>query len=192
LSFYIEGNKNRIQSPLKVDEEQQTKEKVCSFNSNTKNMGEKMKIEKATVKQFLKSIICFIAILIVVSSGQAQQGLSQKQDEIYYENQAQIYYERGDIEHAILLLKKALEINPKYANAYNGLGYIYGARKNYDQAIQNFTKAIEYYPTFWDAYLRRGRIYLEIKKDFDKAIADYSKIIELNPQIPIAFFERGC
>ncbi len=67
-------------------------------------------------------------------------------------------------DRAIADFTKAIELDPKYADAYSRRGAAYSNKKDDDRAIADFTKVIELDPKFYFAYINRGGIYL-IKKD---------------------------
>lgn len=75
-------------------------------------------------------------------------------------------------EKSISQYQKALKINPKYAPAYAGLGYVYAQQENYEKAIELFNKAIKYDPQNAEAYLGLGYVHYQLK--------DYVKSIELH------------
>lgn len=81
---------------------------------------------------------------------------------------------------AISQFKKAIEIDPKNAEAYYGLALAYHNKNDDDQTVINYTKSIELRPDYADAYMRRAVIYGE-KSNFDKAISDVDKAIALKP-----------
>lgn len=91
---------------------------------------------------------------------------------------------------AIADFTKAIELDPKYADAYNRRGALYGNKKDNDKAIADFTNAIELAPKLDTAYLNRGSLYL-IKKDYESAIDDFTKVIELDPDSYINYSIRS-
>ena len=96
-----------------------------------------------------------------------------------------------DTKLAIQLLTKAIELNPKYADAYGTRGIAYSFIKQYSKAIKDFNKAIELNPEDDGAYLNRGTTYADLGQ-YSKAIKDYSKAIELNPEDAwAAYYNRG-
>ena len=100
--------------------------------------------------------------------------------------------EKNNHEEAINYFTKAIDLNPKYAEAYHRRGNVYMTRKQYDEAISDSTKGIELSPTS-DGYHKRGRAY-EGKKLYDFAISDYSKVIEMKPEFPLSsiiYTDRG-
>jgi tetratricopeptide (TPR) repeat protein len=51
-------------------------------------------------------------------------------------------YETREYRKAIANYSRAIELNPKYANAYNNRGLIYSELKQYKEAIADFDEAI--------------------------------------------------
>jgi tetratricopeptide (TPR) repeat protein len=100
------------------------------------------------------------------------------------------YANRGMIDDAITECSKAIEINPRYAKAYNNRGIAYYYKGQYDRAIQDYSKAIEINPMYAEAYMNQGTAYYH-KGKYDRAIQDYSKAIEINPRDAEAYMNRG-
>jgi tetratricopeptide (TPR) repeat protein len=57
---------------------------------------------------------------------------------------------------ALNAYNKAIELNPKYGDAFNNLGKTYGRRGDYKRAILYYDRAIELNPKYADAYYNRG------------------------------------
>ena len=84
------------------------------------------------------------------------------------------FAEKGNYDRAIALFSKALEINPRYAAAYNNRGVAYAKGKGqYDKAISDYNKAIEINPGLAEAYDNRGITYKE------KACSDWERACQL-------------
>jgi tetratricopeptide (TPR) repeat protein len=83
---------------------------------------------------------------------------------------------------------KALEINPRFAMAYNNRGLAYMEKGQYDNAIADFNKALQINPMLALAYGNRGRAYY-FKKEYDKSWDDINKVQTLGYQIPPGFLD---
>ena len=55
------------------------------------------------------------------------------------------HYEREEFEQAIADYNQAIQLNPKYAAAYNNRGLTYKAKRNIEKAISDFEKAADLY-----------------------------------------------
>ena len=55
-----------------------------------------------------------------------------------------------------VIMKRPLEINPKFAKAYYNRGMSIRTKGEYDSAISDYNKAIELDPKFADAYYNQG------------------------------------
>ena len=83
-----------------------------------------------------------------------------------------VYLKKEDRIKAAQCFQEALEINPKYAEAYNNLGATYMADKEVGKAIPQFLKAIELKPDMKRAYINVSVAYRDTN-DFEKAL-DYA------------------
>jgi predicted ribosomally synthesized peptide with SipW-like signal peptide len=89
----------------------------------------------------------------------------------------------GQSDEAIDCYKKAIQLNPKLAAAWNDLGGTLNAqKKDYDGAIVCLCKAIELDPTLAEAHANLGDS-LKFKRQLDEAIAEYNKARELKPTL---------
>lgn len=85
---------------------------------------------------------------------------------------------------------KAIETNPKNADAYLNRGTYYQNLNNNQQAIEDFTKAIEIDPKLEKAYVSRAYSQY-ILNNFQLALDDFTKAIVINPKNANAYHMRG-
>jgi tetratricopeptide (TPR) repeat protein len=83
----------------------------------------------------------------------------------------------GDIAGAIAAYTRAIELDGKYADAYNNRGVAYLTQKDYPAAAADFTRSIELAPSD-AAYNNRGSILFSQQK-IEEAIADFTAGIKL-------------
>lgn len=95
-------------------------------------------------------------------------------------NKASYLHNSNQLDAASTVLKKIVDVDPQYAEAFDRLGVIYLEKDSADQAITNFNIAVKVDPEFGVAYYHRAFAY-ETKKDFDAAKADYERILKFNP-----------
>jgi ABC-type multidrug transport system ATPase subunit len=84
-----------------------------------------------------------------------------------------------DYQRTILECNKAIELDPKDADAHNKRGLAYYNLEQYQKAQVDYNKAIELNPSFPDAYNNRGILRYKLGK-YQEAMGDYSKAAELN------------
>ena len=105
---------------------------------------------------------------------------------------------KNNVEFAIQLFRKAIELDPRYASAYAGLGEAYAnLHLDYDskeiwldKAIEAAFKALMYDPTLSEAYVALGLSYFS-KRSIDEAVTSTKKAIELDPANFIAYWILG-
>ena len=98
--------------------------------------------------------------------------------------------ENGNFPVAIVLLKRATEVDPKNKFAWNNLGLIYLQMRDSDQAIAAFQKQIEVNPYDEFAYNNLGRVYWNDRK-YDEAVKAFNKQLENNPLDKFAHANLG-
>jgi tetratricopeptide (TPR) repeat protein len=95
-----------------------------------------------------------------------------------------------DYENAIVYYDKAIEINPKYGDAYNHKGYALSALGRKEEAIACCEKVIEIDPEYTYAYFNKGIALSDLGRK-EEAIASYDKAIEIDPQFANAYYNKG-
>jgi len=103
-----------------------------------------------------------------------------------------IYQARqGDQEKAIEYFTKAIEDNPKDANAYYNRAYaqqLLGGKEK--QTISDYSKSLELNPNDNEAHMNRGLIYMKMGNN-EKAIFDYKKSIQIKPDYSVVYGNLG-
>jgi HEAT repeat protein/Tfp pilus assembly protein PilF len=109
-----------------------------------------------------------------------------------YVNRGYSSEQQGDLYPAVAFYTKAIEIDPRYADAYRRRGLIHRARGSHDYALADFTKAIEVDDERAGAYYySRGATYMN-KGDYDAAVADFTEAIKRNDYNADAYYARGA
>ena len=98
--------------------------------------------------------------------------------------------QNGNVDIAIVLLKRATEIDPKNKFAWNNLGLAYFDTRNNDAAIAAFEKQIEVNPYDDYAYNNLGRVYWNERK-YDDAVKAFNQQLEHNPLDKFAHANLG-
>lgn len=100
------------------------------------------------------------------------------------------YHNAGNHQSAIQAFSKAIDLHPKYSDAYNNRGVSHHYLGNFQQAIYDQDKAIELNPQLALAYSNRGGNYKMIG-NCQQALRDLDKAIELDPKLLGAYDNRG-
>jgi tetratricopeptide (TPR) repeat protein len=91
------------------------------------------------------------------------------------------YFGRQEYEKAVGEYRRATEIAPEYAAAYNIEGYAYRTLGRYDEAEQVFKKYIQLIPDDPNPYDSYAELLMKMGR-FDESIAQYRKALEVNAQ----------
>lgn len=84
----------------------------------------------------------------------------------------------GNMDEAMTLYQKAIELDPAYAVVHNDLGVIYEANGFIDRAEESYQKALTIDPDYLSAYSNLALLY-ENKGQIDKAILYWRKRADL-------------
>jgi tetratricopeptide (TPR) repeat protein len=106
-------------------------------------------------------------------------------------NRAYRYYNVGQYAEAISYYNRAVELNPRYAEAYNNRGIALAKLGRLDEALASYNTAIEINSGFVEAYYNRGVANMK-SGSYAEALSDFSKTIELNPEHTMAYNNRGA
>jgi tetratricopeptide (TPR) repeat protein len=97
---------------------------------------------------------------------------------------------KGDLDGAIADYSKAIEINPRYAEAFVNRGVARKAKGDLSGAIADYDKALALDPGLKEAYNNRG-LARQLQGSLDPAIADFDKAIELDAHYAGAHYNRA-
>lgn len=95
------------------------------------------------------------------------------------------YYNKKDYQQAEMYYLKAIEVQPNFIIALNGLGQTFMADGKYPQAIESFEKAAQYGPKIPQIHFQLAKAYEQTGK-YDNALMSYAKVIELAPDSDMA------
>ena len=85
---------------------------------------------------------------------------------------------------------KALELNPRFAQAYEERGLNYYFQEKWDKVIHDFTHYIHLVPNKAEAYRMLGMGYLKIG-NFQNAIINFDKALDLKPEMAAVLSYRA-
>ncbi|MDF1879422.1 tetratricopeptide repeat protein [Sulfurimonas sp. SAG-AH-194-C20] len=96
-----------------------------------------------------------------------------------YNNQAITAYNSHQYKDSEVAFKKAIELDPNYAEAYANLGALYAKFKEYDKAIKLYQQCIKIKPSYAGAYTNLGNA-LNKTKRHEEAVYFHKTAISLD------------
>jgi tetratricopeptide (TPR) repeat protein len=99
-----------------------------------------------------------------------------------YFNLGVIYEERGDIDRAVSLYERAIELEPKFFKAQFNLGRLYGGLGRIERQQELWEASIESNPKFVQGLYHLALLLLETNGDLGRAEELARKGIELDPE----------
>lgn len=101
-----------------------------------------------------------------------------------------IYENHFAFEDAAKSYKKAIEINPEFAQAFNNLGYCYKEIRFWSYAIEYYKKAIDIWPENPNYHYNIGNAYTH-KQMYEEAFESYKRAVALDPNFAKAHYNLG-
>ncbi|HAV62016.1 MAG TPA: hypothetical protein DCY13_06590, partial [Verrucomicrobiales bacterium] len=98
--------------------------------------------------------------------------------------------ERRQFEDAIERLNAAIELSPRFPDAYLFRGNAHEGAEKLQEALADHKKAAELRPTYKQAWFEQSRIYDRLEQ-YDLAIRAATKAIEIDPEFWQAWLGRG-
>lgn len=94
---------------------------------------------------------------------------------------ANLYEETKNYPLAIQFYKKTIELEPRFAGGYNGLGFVYLEQAQYESARAELNKALALQPNHILALMNVGASYYR-ENDYKLATEYFQKILKLDPK----------
>jgi tetratricopeptide (TPR) repeat protein len=114
----------------------------------------------------------------------------------FFNNLGNIYSQSGDIDSAMTVLEKAVQINPSLADCHTNLGNVYLKKDRVYDAIRQYRLAMEINPAdavihsnLGNAYLRQER-YADAAAEFNEAIGIDPKQAENYKRLALAYSKQ--
>lgn len=95
--------------------------------------------------------------------------------------------QKGNYELALLLITKALEIDPSSATFHNSMGNTLWYLEKFDDAIRHYETSIALQPDSPSAHNNLGNLYSK-RENYDEAIEHYQSAINLKPDYADAYY----
>lgn len=90
------------------------------------------------------------------------------------------YTDEGRIDEALKTYREVIDLNPNYADAYDGMGYTFSKITELDSAIFYYKKAVELEPENESMRFRLGKAYVKAKR-YNEGIKELEEVIKLHP-----------
>ncbi|HVZ93462.1 MAG TPA: tetratricopeptide repeat protein [Phycisphaerales bacterium] len=99
--------------------------------------------------------------------------------------QAKTLKEQGRDDEALVLLARAIEVNPTLTVAHMEMGDIYEEKGDYKSAQKRYERAADLEPSSFDAQYKNG-LMLQLMERFTEAVRAYLRALTLRPEDPQA------
>jgi tetratricopeptide (TPR) repeat protein len=93
-------------------------------------------------------------------------------------------------ERGVELIKRAIGLNPKIAEAHNNLGIALTDLKRPEEGLASYDRAIALNPEFAAVHNNRGNALADLER-YEEALASYERAIGLKPGYAVAYYNRG-
>ncbi|HEV3009061.1 MAG TPA: tetratricopeptide repeat protein [Burkholderiales bacterium] len=98
--------------------------------------------------------------------------------------------QRGRLKEAVVLLRRAVELEPSHAAAHHNLGSALRDRGERQAALAAYREAARLVPEFAEAHYGIGLMLIE-ERGYEEALASLLRAIALNPRLAEARFQAG-
>lgn len=128
-----------------------------------------------TGQKILAALIALLIAVVVIGCS------SPEEKKARFYNKGKELYEKDDYAKARVELRNALQIDPKYADAYYLLGLVSLKSGDARAAYGAFKKTVELVPQHWDAHVRIGRFLLSAGQS-DETLEKAELILKADPK----------
>jgi len=106
------------------------------------------------------------------------------------EVKARVYYYLGNYSVAAECWRRALELDPRYAYAYHGLGLIAAKKADYEEAVRQQRQAYAFAPAFPEAAVELAEALMTLG-DLNEAITVLEEHVKVNPKSLLGHVSLG-
>ncbi|MEB3216647.1 MAG: tetratricopeptide repeat protein [Nostocales cyanobacterium 94392] len=146
----------------------------------------KIKVKNVIIKTFTAMLLTGIgataSIFIINTINSANAG------ELY--KKANTFYELQRYQDALSSYQKAIEIQPEYAQAWNGQANVLYELNSYQEALLAYDKAIQIEPDYQESWSGRGFVLNKLQR-FQEAISSFDKALKLESEAPEVWNGKG-
>ena len=110
------------------------------------------------------------------------RGISENNSvSILYNFRALIWSFKGEDDKAIVDYTSAINLAPKYREAYSNRAMAWARKGEFQKAIEDYNRALNIYSQDSSAIFYRGFAYSKLG-DYERAFSDYKKVVKLDPK----------
>ncbi len=200
VRYIIEGSVRKFQDNLRITAQLIDVEKDAQLWAETYkgNLADIFDIQEKVSKQIVDALMVKLTPMEKVVL-EKRATLNPEAFDCYLRGRDFLYRRtKNSVQFAIQLFQKAIEIDPRYADAYAGLGEAYATLyQNFeskdiwlDKAIDSSLKALTYDSSLSEAYAALALAYF-YKKSNEEAFEAGRKAIELDPNNFIGYWMLG-
>ena len=132
----------------------------------------------------------YALVLIRLSGDFKALNTSDKQAHEQLSKQALVHFAKQQIEEAVVLWQRALELSPDHLETLVYLGSALRSLGNNSAAVSYYERALTLQPAMPDIYYNLGNIQHDLG-DWEKAASCYQKALSLRPEFALAAYNLG-
>jgi tetratricopeptide (TPR) repeat protein len=110
-------------------------------------------------------------------------GKTSPSDPKTHNNLGDVYGRWGNLKLSAEEFKIAIQLNPRYADAYHNLGNTYQQMGSSSAALEQYQLALKYNPNLWQSHQNIAAIYFS-QKEYERAEQSIIKAIQVFPNNP--------
>jgi protein O-mannosyl-transferase len=138
-------------------------------------------------RKAVTSVLLLVMAMLTLSRGAVWASeVSLWQDAVSHApNKARAWFNLGSVQTAAdpqgarLSLRRAIDLQPHFPDAFVSFGVLEHNARNFPQAVLYFQEALRQDPKFWPAWYNLGNSWFSIG-DYDRAIVSFERTLELN------------
>lgn len=175
---------------LEIGKDTITENITIVINNNLNKDSKEYKEYYYTIEKYLMDNCGAIKEKISSNELQNEKSVSNKRESLIQYDLGIAESKKENYEEAIKYYKKAIEIDPNFAFAYDNIGISYRKLGDYNKAIIYYKKSLKIDPNGITPLQNIAVVY-QYTKEFEKAIKAYEKLSKIEPENPEVFYGIG-
>jgi tetratricopeptide (TPR) repeat protein len=175
---------------LKADAEISDSVKQIDISVNLDANSEEYKNYYYELERYLMANCSSLKEKIATNDIQNVKSMSENEEAIEFYSKGLEETKKENYKKAIEYYKKAVNVDPEFAYAWDNMGINYRRLDNYDKAIECYKKSLEIDP-YGLMPIQNIAIAYQYKKEYSKAIEAYKKLAEIDRNNPEVYYGIG-